>query len=256
MNKVSSASEQPTSTPPRLLLLSATEFEVAPLTEGLRALALTPALPDGWRARTGTIGGAACVAVATGVGKVNAAALAALAVNSLRPSVVLVVGIGGAFPGADLHVGEVAMALSETHMDTGVGHGAAWSGMESMGFPLLPATTARPTPAYNRFELPATVTALAERIGVMAAHFGTAEAVTADPHTARLLAHTHGVAVESMEGAAVAQVAAALGLPAFELRGVSNMVGDRDKANWRVPDAVAAACAAARRLIPLLLEEQ
>jgi futalosine hydrolase len=56
-----------------------------------------------------------------------------------------------------------------------------------------------------------------------------------------------------MEGAAVAQVAAALHVPLYQVRGVSNLVGDRDKSNWRVADAVTASCAAARgaaRLLP------
>lgn len=241
----------------QLLLLSATEFEVEPLTAGFTPLTHDQLpLPGGFHARHGQLGAATCVAVATGVGKVNAAAITALAVTALRPQAVLLVGIGGAYPGSGPAVGEPVMALSDTHLDTGVGHGAGWSGVQSIGFPLLPPTADRPTPVHNQIELPGDVARLAERIGVRAAHFGTSEAVTADPDAARLLHALHGVAVESMEGAAVAQVTTALGVPLYQLRGISNLVGDRDKANWRVAQAVSASCDAALRAAPLLLEAQ
>lgn len=238
-----------------VLLLSATEFEVAPLTEGFRpALGARPRLPEGWRALTGAVGSVDCVAVATGVGKVNAAALTALAISAYRPAAALLVGIGGAYPGSPLALGGAAMALSDTHVDTGAGHGRNWTDMRSLGFPLLPATEARPTEVFNRIELAPGAREVAERAGVPALPFGTSEAVTADRGTAALLHSLHGVSVESMEGAAVAQVAAALGVRLYQVRGISNVVGDRDRANWRVPEAVRAACSAARSVVPLLLE--
>ena len=241
--------------PPRVLLLSATEFEVAPLTGAFVAVAGAPlALPDGWRAREGTLNGVACVAVATGVGKVNAAALTALSVAAFRPGALLLVGIGGAYPGSGLELGQAVWALSDTHLDTGVGQGAEWGGMESLGFPLLPSTQARPQATFNRIQLAPGTRALAQELGHAALDFGTAEAVTADPRAAQLLRSRHGVAVESMEGAAVAQVAAALGVPLYQVRGVSNAVGERDKAHWRVPAAVAASCQAALRALPHLPE--
>lgn len=238
--------------PTPVLLLSATELETAPLTEQFTPGALAHPLPEGWRALRGELEGAPCTAVATGVGKVNSAAIAALAISAARPDVVVLVGIGGAFPQSGLVPGQAVMATTDTHMDTGAGHGAGWSGMESMGFPLLPAVPGRPQATYNRIELAPATPELAQAIGVPAVPFGTADAVTADEATARLLAQLHRVSVESMEGAAVAQVGLALGVPVLQVRGVSNMVGDRNKANWRIKEAVASACAAARRLVPLL----
>jgi futalosine hydrolase len=51
-----------------------------------------------------------------------------------------------------------------------------------------------------------------------------------------------------MEGFGVAEAAAAHDVPVLELRTVSNEVGPRDRAAWRIPEALAAlgtACAAA-----------
>ncbi|NLG09445.1 MAG: futalosine hydrolase [Deinococcales bacterium] len=237
-----------------LLLLSATELEVEPLAAGLSPTADNAGLPEAWRVRHGQVAGVPCVHLATGVGKANAAAATALALRALRPGAALLVGVGGAFAGAGLEPGDVALAASETHLDSGVGHGEAWQGLEELGFPTLPAGGARSAPLYNRLPLGDHVARLATALQLPALPFGTAEAVTADAATAARLAERHGVAVESMEGAAVAQVALAFGVPLVELRGVSNLVGERDKRRWRLTEAVARSCAAARRAAELLLE--
>lgn len=230
------------------MLLSATELEVAPLTSGL-AEAEPLGASGAWRVRRGAIDGVPLAAVASGVGKVNAAAATLLSLELLRPTAILLVGIGGAYPGAELELGAAALAGSETHLDSGVGHGTAWRGMEELGFPLL----AGDAPTFNTVDLSsAALSRVAALLGLTPLPFGTAEAVTADAALARLLRRRHGVAVESMEGAAVAQVAAAYGVTVIEIRGVSNVVGEREKSRWRLNSAVAASCAAARRALVAL----
>jgi futalosine hydrolase len=58
---------------------------------------------------------------------------------------------------------------------------------------------------------------------------------------ARQLAARTGGAVENMEGAAIAHVAHLHGVPVGEIRGISNLVTDRDPGAWRVRDAAMAA---------------
>ena len=65
--------------------------------------------------------------------------------------------------------------------------------------------------------------------------------MTGSKALADTLSHRFGVAVESMEGAAAAQVCTALGVRFAELRGVSNLVGERDKAKWDLRGAVTSA---------------
>jgi futalosine hydrolase len=235
-----------------VLVLAATERELGPLLAALvdpESGGRRDGTPSWPPHRRGTIDDTCVTLVATGVGKVNAAAASALAVERFAPRVVLQTGIAGAYEGSGLGLGDVALAASEVHLDTGVGHGAAWQGMETLGFPLLPG----PPPRYNRFDLDTGLTRrLARDLDVAAVGFGTAEAVTADAATAAELRRRHGVAVESMEGAAVAQVALAMGVTFVELRGVSNVVGDRDHRNWDVDRAVHAACARTRAALSLL----
>jgi futalosine hydrolase len=56
--------------------------------------------------------------------------------------------------------------------------------------------------------------------------------------------------VEAMEGFGVLRAAALAGVPAVELRAVSNAVAEPDRARWRIDDALAALAAA----VPVLLE--
>jgi futalosine hydrolase len=52
-----------------------------------------------------------------------------------------------------------------------------------------------------------------------------------------------------MEGAAAAHVCALYGVPFLEVRGISNLVGDRDRQSWQVEEAVAVAGRAALALV-------
>ena len=54
------------------------------------------------------------------------------------------------------------------------------------------------------------------------------------------LATRTGAAVETMEGAAIGLACAAAGVPWAQLRAVSNLTGDRAKANWDFDRALAA----------------
>ncbi|PPS69089.1 Futalosine hydrolase [Streptomyces sp. MH60] len=55
-----------------------------------------------------------------------------------------------------------------------------------------------------------------------------------------------------MEGFGVAEAAAAHGVPVLELRAVSNPVGPRDRAAWRIGEALAALTDAFGKLSPAL----
>jgi futalosine hydrolase len=77
----------------------------------------------------------------------------------------------------------------------------------------------------------------------------TASLVTGLALQARELSDRWGAVAESMEGAAAAHICALYGTPFLEVRGISNLVGDRDRAGWEVPRAVAAASWAARAII-------
>ncbi|MEX2534231.1 MAG: futalosine hydrolase [Trueperaceae bacterium] len=217
------------------LIIAATKVELEPLLARLQG-AERLHLPYG-EALRGCANGVPLVATAFGVGKVNTAAGLALAVGAVEASTVIQVGIGGAFAGSHLEPGSAAVAGQEVHLDCGVTSRAGFLDMEELGFPLL----TRPQTTYNRIPVDRDLSRelAADRWPMFP--FGTAETVTGVPGEEAELARRFGVAIESMEGAAAAQVCLALGVPFAEVRGVSNFVGERDKGRWRIAAAIAAA---------------
>jgi hypothetical protein len=58
--------------------------------------------------------------------------------------------------------------------------------------------------------------------------------------------------VEAMEGFGVLRAAALAGVPAVELRAVSNLVGEADRSRWRFEDAFAVLAEAVPRVLAAL----
>jgi len=61
-----------------------------------------------------------------------------------------------------------------------------------------------------------------------------------------------GALCESMEGAAAAHVCALHEVPFLEVRGISNLVENRNRAKWRIAEAAGAAQRVALKLIGAL----
>lgn len=234
-----------------LLVVGATDLELAAVAAGLDAPRATATR---WGpAHAGRLAGVPVVVQALGLGKANTAAGLALAVAELHPTAVLQVGIGGAYVGSFLSVGLAMLADAEVQLDLGLRTDAGWADWGALGFPLLPGgADATGGVAASGERGPATVAtdpdltaAVAAATGLPRGRFATLDAVTHDVHLGAALQAAHDVAIESMEGAAAAQVARALGVPFAELRAVSNVVGERDKARWDLRGAVRVAGAAA-----------
>jgi futalosine hydrolase len=73
------------------------------------------------------------------------------------------------------------------------------------------------------------------------AKFVTVSTCTGTHDAAEAIERRTGGAVENMEGAAIAHVAQLVGVPAGEIRAISNIVTNRDTKAWRLKDAAAAA---------------
>ena len=164
--------------------------------------------------------------VQTGIGPVNAAHGATVAILDHRPEVIISCGIGGAYPSSGLRVGDVVCASAEVYGDLGAQSPTGFLDMRALGFPVVPG----PEPLFG--ELPMTIFPSGQRV-----RFVTVSTCTGTDNAAlEIEARTQG-AIESMEGAAVAHVAHLHRIPVGEVRGVSNIVGNRDKSSWRIKDA-------------------
>lgn len=170
----------------------------------------------------------------TGVGAVNAAYTLTRFLEREQAHAVIVCGIAGAYPHAfsegELSIGSVVCAESECYGDLGAHSAHGFLDMQALGFPVIKAAEA----IYN--VLPMQIFPTSRRC-----RFVTMNTCTGDDETARRLEARTGGAVESMEGAAVAHVAALFGVPVGEIRGISNRAGNRDRSTWRVQQAATAA---------------
>lgn len=177
-----------------------------------------------------TVAGKSIALVRTGVGPVNAAFALTRFLSENDASAVLSCGIGGAYPSSLLAPGDAVCAESEMYGDLGADSPTGFLDLEALGFPLI----AGPEPVYNRLRLDLFP---AKR----RAPFVTCTTCTGTNAAARTLVERTGGVVESMEGAALVHVARLMGVRVGEVRGISNMVGNRERSAWRVPEAAAAA---------------
>lgn len=81
----------------------------------------------------------------------------------------------------------------------------------------------------------------------------TSAIVTSTTARAFVLAHRFRPDVESMEGFSVLRAARLAGVPAIEIRGVSNLVGERESNGWDFRAGAAAAVATTDALLDVLL---
>lgn len=94
---------------------------------------------------------------------------------------------------------------------------------------------------------------VAEATGAVPGPVLTVSTVTGSAaRTAELLAAHPGAVAEAMEGFGVAEAADRFGVPALELRAVSNTVGPRDREAWRIGDALAALTEAFGKTAPVV----
>ncbi|WP_413758416.1 futalosine hydrolase [Streptomyces sp. MMBL 11-3] len=187
-----------------------------------------------WDLLAGGVGPAAAAAS-------TAAALTAGALAGEPYDVVVSAGIGGGFaPGAPL--GSLVLADAITVADLGAETPDGFAPVTELGFGTV---THRPPESLVR-EIAAATGALTGTVLTVSTVTGGAE------RAAELrLRHPRALA-EAMEGFGVAEAAAAHGAPVLEIRAVSNPVGPRDRAAWRIGDALAALTVAFGKLAPVL----
>jgi nucleoside phosphorylase len=153
-----------------------------------------------------------------GIGPVDAAIATAARLDESRPDMLLHVGIAGCRRGCGLEAGRIVIGSESLYSDTD-----------------STLVTARVEPSREL---------------LAAARAALPEAAVLPIGTSARIGGTSGCAVEGMEGFAVLRAAALAGVPALEVRAISNEIEDERDA-WRIDDALAALDAA----IPRLLEE-
>jgi futalosine hydrolase len=175
---------------------------------------------------------------ACGVGPVEAAAGTARALALARYDAVVNAGIGGAFRGR-ARIGDAVLVAEERFADLG---------LEDGGPLVLPGGERLIDRTHASDDLLARCVGLPFAVGSGV----TVARVTTTDATAQRLALAYDADVESMEGFAVLRACERAGVPALELRGVSNYVGDRASGGWDFAAGSRAAVAALELLVDRL----
>lgn len=212
----------------RVILAVATPLEAAAVLRGLKRGDLP--VPAEWRPQD--VGGGFELLI-TGVGKSNAAGAVGRLLDVSRHSAVLTLGVAGSLGPAGPGIASLVLATACIYADEGIETPEGFADCAIMGFPLGPFPgSAAPVDAGLLAALkPASV--LAAPIATVSTCSGT------DARAAEVFGRT-GAAAEGMEGAAAVHIAARMGVPAAELRAISNTTGDRTRQVWDIRAALAA----------------
>ncbi len=227
-----------------MCILAAVERELAPLRQ--RCAASTACLPHTF--------------IVTGAGKAGAASAATAAVLEERPALLLQVGCAGAYPASGLEIGDVVIATTEVFADEGALTLSGFLDLNALGLPALGddlyneiPTALPPSSLWSsvRSKVAGRFECRAGRLATVSTGSGT------DERAIEMERRWHPLA-ESMEGAAVALVGSRYDCPFVEVRGISNLVGARDRAAWNIDGACEHAAEVAALLLhsPSLLESR
>ncbi|MDH3454491.1 MAG: futalosine hydrolase, partial [Desulfuromonadales bacterium] len=196
---------------------------------------------------TGKLAGQDICLAHSGIGKASAAATAITLLSDSSPQALWLFGCGGAYPGSGLTLGDLALANAEIFGDEGVAAVGGFADLAAMRLPMRQDSKA----FYNSWPVDQNLhdwaqpylAGHAERAGRVlgSGPFVTVSTCTGTAAQARKIEKRTGGICENMEGAAVALACQQLSVPLLEVRGISNLVEDRDTSRWDLPLGMTAA---------------
>jgi len=192
----------------------------------------------------------------TGIGKVNAAAVAAALLSEFKPGEVWNVGCAGAYGGCGLEIGDVLIAENCICGDEGILGKKGPMPTSSLKIPLI---LRNGVPFYDCFPLDEFLARRRIRALLPAGAYGadrdrgvhkggrfkvqygptlTVSMTSGDIDTAEARFGRFGALAENMEASAIAQTCMLFNAAFLEIRGISNVAGVRDKAKWDIGAAI------------------
>lgn len=185
---------------------------------------------------SGSVSGNQVMFGISGMGKTNAAHAVTILIERFSPSCIVNFGIGGAYPSSGLTIGDIAVAEKEVYADEGV---LLKDGLHSFAEAGIPLVKAGGRKYFNEFPVDRHLSTLARKAAGSVAHcksgmFLTVSACTGTKKRAGELETKFRPLCENMEGAAIAHICRLYGIPFVEIRGISNIVEDRNKKKWDI----------------------
>ena len=193
---------------------------------------------DGMVVLTGRIHGQDVCLTHGGIGKAAAAAATITLLHYCQPETLLLFGCGGAYPHSGLEIGDLALADTEIFGDEGVVTPHGFDDLAAMKLPMRQGDesffNSWPTDGPLQERSRPTLLDLTGKQGIKLAtgSFVTVSTCTGTTARAVEIEQRTGGICENMEGAAVALACRQLSVPLLEVRGISNLVEDRDTGRW------------------------
>ncbi len=186
--------------------------------------------------------------VAGGIGRTNAAVATTKTIHDEGPfDFVISAGVAGSLPNGNLSVGDVVVASSCVYVEEGLITPDGFQDVEAMGFSLG---------NFSGNIVPVDATLL-EQLGAVGitGSIATVATCSGTDEQAVLVADRTGCLCEAMEGAAVVHAARIAGLPAIEIRAISNTTGNREAQKWDLDLALESLGAAINTAVAALQDE-
>ena len=169
----------------------------------------------------------------TGVGIMHTTHTLSRFLTGEKPDIAIQAGVGGGFHPLKHPIGTCVAVGSEMQGDLGVMEAdGPWKGLPEMGLMDADLTPYKGGRLINPYR------DLMTRSGLPIVNGVTVNRVSTAPDMISMLAHQQAADVESMEGAAFHYVCLEAGVPFLQLRGLSNLVGDRNKSRWQMTTAL------------------
>jgi len=208
----------------RILIVAATEAEIAPLAAGLRISKLSDVRPKGARAFQAS--GPDIDVLVTGIGMVSTAAKTARALAQARYDLALNLGVCGSFD-PRLNPGRVVHVVSDRIAELGAEDGDAFLTVEELSLHGDAVFVNRDPPDNELLNHLPPVSGI------------TVNTVHGNERSIAAIVHRFSPQVESMEGAAFMHACLISQVPFAQVRAVSNLVEPRNREAWNLREAIA-----------------
>lgn len=209
----------------KILLIAATEAEIAPLTEYIEPFRTSA------NGQTYAFGNVGISLLITGVGMVATAYNLTKQLAKNHYDIVLQAGVGGAFNNS-IALADVVIVGKERFADFGAEDNGKYIDIFDLG--LLHANE---TPFTDKW-LEAPEVSLPKVLELKRVSGVTVNTVSGSTDTIQRIIEIYNPDVESMEGAAMHYVCLQEGISFVQIRAISNYVEPRDKSKWQMGKAI------------------
>ncbi|MGZ3838750.1 MAG: futalosine hydrolase [Flavisolibacter sp.] len=197
----------------QILLCAATDFEIAPVRAFLREIEDAPV-----------------DVLVTGIGLLAASYQLTQKVGIKKPDLIIQAGIAGSFR-RDLALGTVTAVRTEVIGDLGVRENGRFRSLFDLNLnqpDVFPWKEGRLWNSMDNLQL----------AGLPLVDGVTINEISTDPERISHYAEDLGAGIESMEGAALHYIGLMEKIPFIQIRSLSNFVGERDKQQWQMKEAI------------------